>query len=129
MLAQRGDIKVFQRFAAIILFLFAGSAEAAEETSFLLINGTQYQIRELAVSSHDMATWGPNVLRPPYIKSGQARQVTFAGYFVDCNVDLKVVFAEIDNQPIWQYLNICNLKKIRLRYDQMSGITTATYDD
>ena len=119
---------MFKRFAAIVLLLVAGDA-MAEETRFVLVNGTQYQIRELHLTSHDMDTWGPNVLPPPYVKPGQGRQVAFQGYIVDCNVDLKVVFAEIDNQPVWQYLNICNLKKIRLRYDQMSGITTATYDD
>ena len=119
---------MLKRLAAIALMLCTGEA-IAEESSFLLVNGTQYQIRELHLSSHDMDTWGPNVLRPPYVKPGQERQVAFQGYIVDCNVDLKLVFAEIDNQPVWQYLNICNLKKIRLRYDQMSGITTASYDE
>jgi len=55
--------------------------------------------------------------------------VTFPGYFVSCNVDLKVVFANIDNQPVWQYLNICNLRKIKLQYDAVSQIPTASYDD
>ena len=58
-----------------------------------------------------------------------ARSPTLRGYIVDCNVDLKVVFASIDSQPVWQYLNLCNLKKIRLAYDAMSGIPTATYNE
>ena len=43
--------------------------------------------------------------------------------------DLKVAFDTIDAQPRWQYLNLCNLRKIRLRFDQMSGITTASYEE
>ena len=45
------------------------------------------------------------------------------------NPGVKVVFASIDTQPVWQYLNLCNLKRIKLQYDQMSGVPTATYDD
>ena len=120
---------MFKRLAAIVLLLFAGSAEAVEVTSFLLVNGTQYQIRGLSLSQANLGIWGPNILQPPYIRPGQARQVSFPGYFVSCNVDLKVVFADIDNQPVWQYLNICNLKKIRLQYDAMSGVPTANYEE
>jgi len=119
---------VLQRLAAIIVFLFAGES-VAQEFAFVLVNGTQYQIRELHLSSANMNNYGPNVLRPPYLKPGEARTVDFRGYVVDCNVDLKVVFASIDTQPVWQYLNLCNLKRIRLQYDQMSGVPTATYDD
>jgi hypothetical protein len=121
---------MFKRFVAVtILLLSAASAEAVEVTSFLLVNGTEYEIRGLSLSQANLGVWGPNVLTPPYIRPGQARQVRFPGYFVSCNVDLKVVFANVDNQPVWQYLNICNLKKIRLQYDALSGIPTANYED
>ena len=120
---------MFQRFAATIVFLFFAGESAAQEFAFVLVNGTQYQIRELHLSSANMNNYGPNVLRPPYLKPGEARTVDFRGYVVDCNVHLKVVFASVDTQPVWQYLNLCNLKKIRLAYDQMSGVPTATYDD
>ena len=120
---------MLKRFAAIVLLLFASSAEAVEMTSFLLVNGTQYEIRGLSLSQANLGIWGPNILTPPYIRAGQARQVTFPGVFVSCNVDLKVVFANIDNQPVWQYLNICNLRKIKLQYDAVSQIPTASYDD
>lgn len=121
---------MLKRFVTVVaLLLSVGSAEAVEVTSFLLVNGTQYEIRGLSFSQANLAIWGPNVLSPPYIRPGQARQVSFPGYFVSCNVDLKVVFANNDNQPVWQYLNICNLKKIRLQYDAMSGIPTANYEE
>ena len=119
---------MFQRFAATIVFLFAGDA-VAQEFAFVLVNGTQYQMRELHLSSANMNNYGPNVLRPPYLEPGEARRVDFRGYVVDCNVDLKVVFASVDSQPVWQYLNLCNLKRIKLQYDQMSGVPTAAYDD
>jgi len=62
------------------------------------------------------------ILAIPFAARGQNPTATI-------NVDLKVVFANIDNQPVWQYLNICNLKKIKLQYDAMSQIPTASYDD
>ena len=124
----RGRDQVWQRLFALVL-MFASGEVLADEVRFVLVNGTRYSIRELALSPHDLATWGPNVLRPPVIKPGEQRQVTFPAYVVDCNVDLKVVFQDEDSQPIWQYLNLCNLKKVRLNYDRMSGITTASYDE
>jgi len=42
---------------------------------------------------------------------------------------LKVVFDTNDSQPIWRYLNLCELKRIRLRFDQFSGVTTASYEE
>jgi hypothetical protein len=119
---------VLQRFVAIFVFFFA-SGSVAQEFAFVLVNGTQYQIRALHLSSANMNNYGPNVLQSPYLKPGEARRVDFRGYVVDCNVDLKVVFASIDTQPVWQYLNLCNLKRIKLQYDQMSGVPTAAYDD
>lgn len=114
----------------ITLVLILASAEAlADEVRFMLINGTNYSIRELALSPHDLATWSPNVLHPPPIKPGERREVAFPAYIVDCNVDLKVAFQEDDSQPIWQYLNLCNLRKVRLRYDRMSGVATASYEE
>jgi len=113
---------------ALVVIWSAGDA-MAEQVGFRLVNGTTYRIREIHISSHDMNTWGPNVLRPPSVKPGEAREVVFQAYFVSCNIDIKAVFDDIDNQPVWQYLNLCNLKRIKLNYDAMSGITTASYDE
>ncbi len=120
---------MFRRLAATILLLLVGSAAAAEETTFLLVNGTEYEIRGVSLSQANLGIWGPNILRPPYIRPGQGREISFAGYIVDCNVDMKIVFAQVDNQPVWQYLNICNLRKIKLHYDAVSQVPTASYDD
>jgi len=113
---------------ALLMLLIADGARA-DETRFRLINGTSYPIRGLSLSPHDIGAWGPNVLRPPPIQPGELREVVFQSDFRDCNQDLKVVFTDQDSQPVWGYLNLCGLRKIRLRYDATSGITSAAYED
>jgi hypothetical protein len=113
---------------SLVALLIAGDA-MAEELRFRVINGTEYPISAVMLSETDMNNWGPDVLRGPPIKPGDRREVSLKGVITDCNVDIKVGFATIDAQPRWQYLNLCNLQKIRLRFDQMSGITTASYEE
>ena len=114
--------------AALFALSFAGDA-AADEVRFRLINGTEFPIRSLVLSPEDLGTWGPNFLPPPSLKPGEAREVVVRGVFVACNVDLKVVFDVNASEPIWQYLNLCALKQIRLVFDQYSGVTTASYEE
>ena len=110
------------------LALGAGDA-FAQQTSFLLINATGYPISQLAVSESDFNMWTANVLRPPPIKAGERRQVTFNAPTTYCQADIKIGFADNGAPAIWQNLNLCTLTKIKLVYDRMSGITTASYDD
>ena len=42
---------------------------------------------------------------------------------------MKIGFADVGAPAVWQNLNLCTLTKIKLVYDRMSGITTASYDD
>src|SRR5215813_14324946 len=109
-------------FAALLF----GAVEAlAQETSFLLINGTAYPISQLAVSPSLLNIWTPNVLRPPPLKAGERRQVTFNAPTSYCQADMQVGFADGGAPAIWQNLNLCTLTKIKLVYDRASGITTA----
>jgi hypothetical protein len=116
------------RLAALLALSFAGNA-AADEVRFRLVNGTDFPIRGLVLSQANLNAWGPNVLAAPSIKPGEAREVTVKGAFFACNLDLKVTFDINAAEPIWQYLNVCELKKIRLRFDAQSGITTAAYEE
>jgi hypothetical protein len=116
-------------FSVALLSLLAGTALAQEQTRFLLVNGTDYPIRELVVSPHDMGTWSRNVLRGPALKPGERREVVFDERISDCNQDFKVVFDDDASLAIWRYLNMCELQKIRLIFDRMSGITTASYEE
>jgi hypothetical protein len=116
-------------FGIAFLSLLGGAALAQEQTRFLLVNGTNYPIRELVVSPHDMGTWSRNVLSAPALKPGERREVVFDSRIYDCNQDFKVVFDDDASLAIWRYLNMCELQKIRLNFDRMSGITTASYDE
>ena len=114
----------------VVASLSLATAEAlAQQTSFLLINGTAYPISEMSVSPTDLNIWTPNVLHPPPIKAGERRQVTFNAPTTYCQADMKVGFADSGAPAVWQNLNLCTLSKIRLVYDRASGITTARYDD
>jgi hypothetical protein len=119
---------MFRILMAAVLLLAAREA-AAQHTSFLLINGTAYPISQLSVSESLMNIWGPNVLHPPPIKAGERRQVTFNAPTTYCQADLRVMFADGGAPALWQNLNLCTLSRIKLGYDRMSGITTASYDD
>jgi len=116
------------RLAALLALSIAGDA-AADEVRFRLVNGTDFPIRALVLSQANLAAWGPNVLTPPSIKPGEAREVTVRSAFFACNVDMKVTFDSNASEPVWQYLNVCELRRIRLRFDPMSGVTTASYEE
>jgi len=114
---------------AFVVVCLTGFDAVADDVRFKLINGTSYPIRVLVLSQADIGAWGPNVLGVPSLKPGDAREVLVRGGIVDCNVDLKVAFDTVDSQPVWKYLNLCNLRQIRLKFDQMSGMTTASYEE
>lgn len=120
-------LRTLSLVAALLSLL--GGAALAQETRFLLVNGTNYPIRELVVSPHDMGTWSHNVLRGPALKPGEHREIAFNIRIFDCNQDFTVVFDDDASRAIWRYLNLCELRKIRLNFDRMSGVTTASYDE
>ena len=119
---------MLRSLAVAALVLFTGQA-SAQETTFRLKNSMQYPIAQLSVSPTQLNMYGPNFLRPPVIKAGEAREVSYRAPTDYCMGDLKVGFADGGAPAVWQYLNLCTLEKISLHYDRMSGITTARYDE
>ena len=119
---------MLRSIAAVVLSLFAGRALAVD-TTFLLVNSTAYPISEMSISQTQLGFWSPNVLRPPIIKAGEARQVVIPASQLVCQVDIKLGFADGGAPAIWQYLDLCTLKKLQVFYDRMSGITTAKYNE
>jgi hypothetical protein len=113
---------------AFVATLLSACSALADEARFTLVNGMNYPIRSLVMSQPNLATWGPNVLKPPSIKPGDEREVIIQGVFITCHVDMKVVLDTIADEPIWQYLNLCVLKKVKLNFDPISGVTTASYE-
>ncbi|MCA0305321.1 MAG: hypothetical protein LCH95_23220 [Proteobacteria bacterium] len=108
----------------------AGPHEAAaQNTSFLLINGTAYPISTLEVSESLLNMWTKNELGAPPIKAGERRQVRFNAPPTFCQADLKVGFADGGAPALWQNINLCTLTRIKLQYDRGTGLTTASYDD
>ncbi|MDP1750971.1 MAG: hypothetical protein Q8L22_16085 [Reyranella sp.] len=119
---------MLRTIAVAMLSLIAGSALAVD-TTFLLVNSTSYPISEMSISQHDMSMWSPNLLRGPIIKPGEARQVVIPASQLVCQVDIKLGFSDGTPPAIWQYLNLCNLRKLQVFYDRYSGVTTARYNE
>jgi hypothetical protein len=117
------------RWLMVAALLLAASEAYAQYTSFRLTNATGLSISGLAVSPTDLNMWTANVLPPPPIPAGERRQVSFNAPTSYCQADLQVSFADGGPPAVWQNLNLCTLTKIKLVYDRMSGITTASYDD
>src|SRR3954470_18075276 len=106
--------------AAALALLIAGDA-AADEVRFRLINGTDFPIRSLVLSPENLGTWGPNVLGTPSLKPGEGREVVVRGVFVACNAPPRGGWDISASEPLGQYLNLCALQQIRLRFDPQSG--------
>ena len=113
----------------VLSLLLATTAAQAEERFITLVNGTPFKILQLNLSAHELNFWTQNLLPPPTIEPGAARRIAIPDPTFTCNGDLKVAFVEIGDQPVWSYLNLCNLQKIRLRYDQYSQVPTASYEE
>ncbi len=114
--------------AAAFIGLMAGDG-LADEARFVLVNGTNYPIREIVMSTPDIGAWGANVMHAPALKAGETRNMVIPRRFDDCNQDLKVVFDDDASLAVWQHVNMCDLRKIRLRFDRTSGITSASYEE
>jgi hypothetical protein len=119
---------MLRSFVVAVLSLFAGGALAVD-TTFLLVNSTAYPISEMSISQHDMGMWSPNLLRPPIIKAGESRQIVIPASKLVCQVDIKLGFADGGAPATWQYLDLCNLRRLQVFYDRYSGITTARYNE
>ena len=117
------------RSLAVAALCLGATEGVAQETSFLLINGTSYAISQMSVSPNDLGFWTPNVLHGPPIRPGERRQVTFNAPTTYCQADMRIGFADGGAPVVWQYLNICTLRRIKLMYDRMSGVPTASYDE
>ena len=119
---------MLRSFFVAVLSLLAGSALAVD-TTFLLINSTSSPINSLSISQHDMELWSPNLYHGAPIPPGQSRQIVIPASQLVCQVDMKLGFSDGAAPATWQYLNLCDLRTIRVFYDRYSGITTARYNE
>ncbi|MDI1282950.1 MAG: hypothetical protein PSV46_01015 [Reyranella sp.] len=119
---------MLRSIAVALLSLFAGSALAVD-TTFLLVNSTSSPINAMSISQTDMGMWSPNLLHGPIIPPGASRQIVIPASQLVCQVDMKLGFSDGAAPATWQYLNLCDLRKIQVFYDRYSGITTARYNE
>ena len=110
------------------LALLAPHAVAQDADKFLLVNGTENSIVELAISPPDLGVWGDNLLLPPPLEPGEARKIKAWPFAGNCIQDVRGRFAGDVDMVVWKGLKLCNIKKLGLFRDRASDRTFATYE-
>jgi hypothetical protein len=112
--------------SALALLVTEALAQAADE--FLLVNGIENSIVELAISPPDLDIWGDNLLLPPPLEPGEARKVNAWTFDGQCIQDVRGRFAGDVDLVVWKRVKLCNVKKLGLFFDRNSGRPFATYE-
>jgi hypothetical protein len=115
-------------FFAGALLLHGGAARAQEVDTFLLVNGLQTSIVDLRLSPPGDGIWGDNLLSPPQVEPGEARQVTARPFAQNCVQDIRAQLAGVGESVEWQSVRLCGIKKLGLFRDGSTGRGIATYE-
>ncbi|MGC2855443.1 hypothetical protein ACM64Y_08210 [Novispirillum sp. DQ9] len=106
--------------------LWATSAVAGDQ-DFRLTNKTGYQINEIYVSSAKTDDWEEDVMGRDALPNGDYVDIEFSKGERSCKWDLKAVYDD-GEEAIWYDFNLCEIRKITLRYNDKTGETTAIYE-
>ena len=110
------------------LALLATEVLAQDADQFLIVNGTENSIVELAISPPDLGVWGDNLLLPPPLEPGEARKIKAWPFAGRCIQDVRGRFVGDVDMVIWRGVKLCNVKKLGLFFDRRSGRPFATYE-
>ena len=110
------------------LALLATEAVAQDADEFLLVNGIENSIVELAISPPDLGVWGDNLLLPPPLEPGEARKIKAWPFAGNCIQDVRARFAGDVDMVVWKGLKLCNIKKLGLFLDRNGGRPFVTYE-
>ena len=110
------------------LALFSSPAVGQDADEFLLVNGTENSIVELAISPPGLGIWGDNLLPPPPLEPGEARKIKAWPFAGNCIQDVRGSFAGDVDRVVWKGLKLCNIRKLGLFLDRNSGRPFATYE-
>ena len=114
------------RCLTIVASLFVLASPAfASGLDFKMKNDTGYDIEMVMVDPASSDEWSGNILDQPILADGDTADVTFTGDPESCKWDIRVEWADDDEPVVWRDLNLCQISKITLKYDEKSGETTA----
>lgn len=103
------------------------TATAAGKQDFTLVNKTGYTIDQVYVSPTKTTDWQEDVLGEDQLEDGDSWHITFHRSETTCTWDLKVIYTDKE-EAVWTKLNLCEIEKVTIRWNQKTGVTTATVE-
>jgi hypothetical protein len=100
----------------------ASAPAAADAGSFVLVNGTDRNLSELAIRSFGGQDWTPLGLAPA---AGARGPVEFSN--PDCAFDIRGTLAG-GQTVVWSGVNLCEAKIVTLKRDEKSRSLWVEYD-
>ena len=116
------------RFFALLLLLSAPAAYTAElNLDFELVNATGYDIKEIYIAPTSQEEWSAEdkVQLPGVLKNEGSVDLTFHPKNTAAKWDLKIIWAEEGDPVEWRDLNLSEISKITLYYNEKTDATTA----
>ena len=110
--------------AASFALGMTGSAQAASDQDFTLVNRTGYEIDEVYVSNSASRNWGRDVLGQDVLPNGRQTDILFPAGTRGCDWDIRVVYSDRESAE-WRRVNLCSISKVTLYYDRRAGTTRA----
>jgi len=118
--------------SAVLLLstLATAPVQAQSAQDFILVNKTGYALSEIYISPAKADHWGDDLLEneDDAMEDGASQKITFSNAGRVCHLDLKVVYEEDDSEAVWQDINLCDIRKITIRWNKKTEVTSATFD-
>ena len=118
--------------SAVLLLstLATAPVQAQSAQDFILVNKTGYALSEIYISPAKADHWGDDLLEneDDAMEDGASQKITFSNAGRVCHWDLKVVYEEDDSEAVWQDINLCDIRKITIRWNKKTEVTSATFD-
>jgi len=112
--------------AMAALAVFAPLHALAAPQDFTLVNDTGYEIKNVYISPTSSDDWGDDVLGEDTLATGDSQEITFPeGRSQSCHWDMKVTYQD-DTSHEWKNLNLCEISKLTIHYDEGTHDTSAT---
>jgi uncharacterized membrane-anchored protein len=118
----------FLRKALLVAMLpFAGTAVAGD-ADFTLTNKTGYDIESVYVVPSKQKNWGKDQLGKRTLNDGKSRDLSFDKNNSSCIYDMKIHWVGYgeDEDRIWEKIDLCEINKITLRYNEKTNVTSMT---
>lgn len=110
-------------FASILSFAPA----MAGQQDFTIVNKTGYAIKHIYVSEANNNSWDEDVLGRDVLNDSEYFELQFGKGDKTCKWDMKVAYDDGET-AVWEDLNLCQISKLTLKWNQKTGVTTAVVE-